>query len=198
MCQETSNNLSAPARSRKKHRQPCSAFYSSLEPIPEGLSKESFTEEFFPYTTSGLPFQSEALSIVNHQRAQRNLPPFQGSPELFHRAALHCQDMAQRAAVFHSVRTIEELVEHLGAPNAAENVQRGESVSHLHSASFSQIGSVNYNNIFSTVFTEFGAAYILGVDGRVYLCQVFRDTVTVEHNRALMSSPTGHDERDLL
>ena len=185
MCQETSTHPNPPTRPRRKYRRQCNGFcrcrphhdrtYSLLESIPEGLSKESFIEEAFPFCKSELPLESEALNLVNRQRALRKLPPFQGSPELFRRAERHCETMAQRASVEHSVGTIEELVEQLGSPHAAENVQRGESVAHLHFETFSQKGSVNYNNIFSTVFTEFGAAYLLGMDGRVYLCQLFRN-----------------------
>jgi len=83
--------------------------------------------------------------------------------------------MAEQSTVFHSVTSIQQLVELLQAPHAAESIQRGNSLPDMHYETVSQRRSVNYCNLVSTVFTEFGAATCRGKDGKLYQCQLFRN-----------------------
>lgn len=163
--------------SRKSRRRLSRAYHrqSSLESIPEDVSKEFKTGSSSSSSLALLPNRSASLAFVNRERARRNLPPFTGSAELFRLAENHCQNMASKETVYHSVDTIEELVAQLQAPHAAENVQRGVTVADIDHETLSQKRSINYNNLFSTVFEEFGAAYCVGMDGKVYLCQLFRN-----------------------
>ena len=138
----------------------------SLESIPEDFTKECFADEQSLHDTP--------LKLVNQERARRNLPPFRPSSELQQLADQHCYHMAQQSSVFHSVQSIDQLVALLRAPHAAESIQRGSSLLEMHYETVSQRRSVNYCNLVSNVFTEFGAACYMGRDGKLYQCQLFR------------------------
>lgn len=168
------------SRSSRGRLSPCfhRLHQFSLESIPEDLCKDVFADDHHyteedaddPTATTTAP-----LDWVNRERARRHLPAFRHSPELERRAARHCRNMAECCTVFHSVASIDELVRALRAPHAAESIQRGDSVRAMHAETVQHRRSVNYCNLVSTVFTEFGAATCRGADGKLYQCQLFRN-----------------------
>jgi len=173
----STNSRRRRRRSRSSRRQQVHIRTpSSLESIPEDLCKESFANESCCSPVSAFfADESDPLALVNHERARRNLPPMKAASDLYQLAEKHCQNMADHQTVFHSVRSIDELVAKVQAPHAAESIQRGDSVLDMHYETLSQRRSVNYCNVVSTVFTEFGAAACRGSDGKMYLCQLFRN-----------------------
>jgi len=178
MFQDSSKSSKRPRRRHSAAFRRRLALYksqASLESIPEDLSTDFTTVPSSSSALDLLPDRIASLAFVNRERERRNLPPFKGSAELFRLAEIHCRNMARHETVYHSVNTIQELVAQLHAPHAAENVQRGVTVVDMDYETLSQKQSINYNNVFSTVFKEFGAAYCVGMDGKVYLCQLFRN-----------------------
>merc|ERR1712070_1146323 len=66
--------------------------------------------------------------MVNMIRNRMGLKALARSRELDKMAKCHVKKMAARAEVVHSVRSLEELGERLGAKVAGENVQRGPTI----------------------------------------------------------------------
>jgi uncharacterized protein YkwD len=116
---------------------------------------------------------SEFLKLVNSERAQLGLQLFQGSQSLDQLAERQAKEMAKLKRVFHSVSSIEELTLLLGSEVVAENIQRGEDFTAMFDETVYGT-SINRDNLFSTHFTEFGSAAVLGCDGMIYSCQLFR------------------------
>ena len=168
-CQQHAHRIRRTRTSmrRKMGGSPSHHVRPSLESIPEDFCKEYFSDE-------QVALHDTPLKLVNQERTRRNLPPFRPSSELQQLADRHCYSMAQQGTVFHSVQSIDQLVALLRAPHAAESIQRGNSLLEMHYETLSQRQSVNYSNLVSTVFTEFGAATYRGQDGKLYQCQLFR------------------------
>ena len=197
MTQETYRTTSPSSTSRRRRRRRRSSRnnkvpllftaqhhrkQSSLESIPEDLSKDFAVSEGLSSSLSSISNSDDDnedtidyLNMVNHERARLHLAPLVSSPELDRLAELHCHHMAESRNVYHSVHSIDELVAQLQSPHAAENVQRGDSIAGMHRETLAQPNSVNYCNLVSTVFTEFGSAACRGRDGKVYHCQLFRN-----------------------
>ena len=167
--QQRRNRRSRSARRRIRMGGPLHRVQPSLESIPEDFCKEHFTSDH------GCSWNDDdPCALVNQERTRRNLPPFLFSPELQQLAEQHCRRMAHEGSVFHSVQSIDQLVALLRAPHVAESIQRGDSLLDMHYETLSQRRSVNYCNLVSTVFTEFGAATCRGPDGKLYQCHMFR------------------------
>lgn len=170
------------SRSHQKNLS-CESFQVSLESIPEELCAEFVSTMGIWGAQPGINIynkydNNDCLNLINGERQRRNLPPFQSSPELNQRAERHTRRMAEACSVFHSVRTIEELVEQLHAPHAAENIQLGKNVVEMHLETCALPSSVNYCNLVSTVFSQFGSYARRGSDGKMYMCQLFRSWLT--------------------
>jgi uncharacterized protein YkwD len=114
------------------------------------------------------------LRRVNKERHRRGLALFQESDDLNLLAEEHAQNMVNINKVFHSVRSIDELMTKLQSTAAAENIQRGDSVILMHEETMLD-SCISRENILSPHFSEFGCAVLQGADGKIYSCQLFRD-----------------------
>lgn len=85
----------------------------------------------------------------------------------------HARLMASETRTFHSVDSYEELQDRLCSNQAvAENVQRGKSVLQMHKAALGS-DSIMRADLLGD-YTEFGMGTHKGMDGKLYLCQLFR------------------------
>jgi uncharacterized protein YkwD len=66
--------------------------------------------------------------LVNRSRLLHKVSPLQRSLQLDELAQKHATAMAVRGQVHHSVKSVEELQEHLQSTIVGENVQRGQSI----------------------------------------------------------------------
>jgi hypothetical protein len=66
--------------------------------------------------------------LVNRSRLLHKVNPLQRSHQLDELAQKHANAMAARGQVHHSVKSVEELQEHLESTIVGENVQRGQSI----------------------------------------------------------------------
>lgn len=111
---------------------------------------------------------------VNDERAARHLHPLKRSRFLDSLASLHANHMAQNCAVMQSVKNVAELRAVLHSKAVGENVQYGVAVNEMHKCTMRASESISRRNILSSRFTEMGSAVARGVDGKLYLCQLFR------------------------
>lgn len=154
--------------------QPRQRFLVGLKTIPE--------EEVVQFLTDDEPSQEQIHgdehNIVNQSRMQQNLKPLHRSADLCALALAHAQSMARRQAVYYSVTSVPALQKQLGSKHVGENVQRGISIKQIHhdSMSMAQKNSFIRRNILSTSFDEMGMSTVIGKDGIMYLCQVFRSS----------------------
>lgn len=158
----------------------------SLQPIPEGdddqnvllCSPTSVRTNFLPPRHSH-PHKAASLvdtpELVNQERELRGLRQFHSSHWLDQLAAKQAAAMARTGSVFHSVRTIDELMLLLSSAEVAENIQRGDTVEGMHRETMNHTNAINRSNLLSTFFTEFGYGVARGSDGKLYSCQLFRN-----------------------
>jgi uncharacterized protein YkwD len=152
-------------------------FLVGLKTIPE-------EEEVVQFLIDDEPSQKEQQihgddehdNLVNQSRIQQNLKPLHRSADLDAMALAHAQSMAQRQAVYHSVNSVPALQQQLKSKHVGENVQRGISIKQIHHDSMAQKNSFIRRNIVSTSFDEMGMSTVIGKDGIMYLCQVFRSS----------------------
>jgi uncharacterized protein YkwD len=114
------------------------------------------------------------LRRINKERHRRGLKLLKESDDLILLAEEHAQNMVNMNKVFHSVRSIDELMTKLQSTLAAENIQRGDSVILMHEETMLD-SCISRENILSPHFSEFGCAVLQGADGKIYSCQLFRD-----------------------
>lgn len=111
--------------------------------------------------------------LINQERKLRGLPALYRSEYLDLLARNQANRMAAERNVIHSVQTIEQLHQFLGTNRAGENIQRGNSVIVMHDQTM-LLHEINRNNILSDLFSECGVGVATGLDGQLYVCQMFR------------------------
>ena len=111
--------------------------------------------------------------MVNKLRESCGVQPLERSLELDEFARHHVEYMAKKLRLVHSVEDSEDLQKLLQSQQVGENIQRGKSVHEMHESTV-QSRSMQYSNLVSSQFTQFGMATACGADGKLYLCQVFR------------------------
>jgi uncharacterized protein YkwD len=160
-----------------------------LQPIPEDFEKEFDSNDAFCdrshaacqtlLRSTNLCAQPTVLSAkqileyINRERHHLGLDPFRSSSVLNCMAERHARHMAKRRNVFHSVGSIKELMVSLNSSAVAENIQRGENGVQMLVTTL-QGASINQANLMSSCFSECGSSMMLGRDGKLYLCQLFR------------------------
>lgn len=112
--------------------------------------------------------------LLNQERAANGLPPLTESTSLAYLANNHAKLMARRGKVGHSVSCVQDLQANLHSEHVGENVQRGDFFVEMHNNTMSADDSISRQNILSEQFNEVGCAVAMGLDGKVYLCQLFR------------------------
>jgi uncharacterized protein YkwD len=143
-----------------------SASYEANDAYADGYGEADDEEEH-------ILLDLDQLVLVNQDRRLHLLPPYRSSAFLDRLAARHAANMAQVQAVFHSVRSVHELMERLANDQVAENIQRGDGIVQMHEDTMNS-PCINRTNILSASFNEFGSAVALGQDGKLYSCQLFR------------------------
>jgi hypothetical protein len=164
--------MGSPRSAKQLRREP------SLRTIPED---ESCIDESYLDESSGchggkcrvVEDIQDPATLISLDRMHRNLRPFERSLELDFLARIHATQMAASKSVVHSVASIGELQAKLLANKVGENIQRGDSIGSMHQETLAG-ASVNRSNILSIYFDEFGSASSIGDDGKIYLCQLFR------------------------
>lgn len=142
--------------------------------LPHTFSPRSSSSSIvYPMYKPSVLDPSEILELVNSERAQLGLQSFQASRTLDKFAERQAREMAKLGRVYHSVSSIEDLIKLLGSLVVAENIQRGEDFTAMFEETLYG-SSINRDNLLSTHFTEFGSAAVIGGDGMIYSCQLFR------------------------
>jgi uncharacterized protein YkwD len=131
------------------------------------LPRFSSSDPTFCETSQG------TLRRINKERLRRGLKAFQESEYLTMLATKHARTMAKLNKVFHSVGSTNELKLVLHSEMVAENIQRGDDPIQMHEETMMGF-SINKMNILSDVLSEYGSASVIGDDGKIYLCQLFR------------------------
>jgi len=88
-------------------------------------------------------------------------------------ARFHAEDMAENLAIYHSVKSADNLKHKIKSKYAGENIQRGSSIRSMHT-SMMEKGKRSRDNILSPQFTEFGMGTAMASDGKLYMVQLFR------------------------
>lgn len=163
---------------------------TTLQSIPEEFEKAFDSHEEVPlrerldslrtsvrntnlYSQPSILSAGQILDYINRKGHRLGLDPFRSSALLDDMAEQHARRMAKRRSVFHSVGSIKELMESLNSSAVAENIQRGEEGVQMLMTTL-QGASINQANLMSSYFSECGSSMILGRDGKLYLCQLFR------------------------
>jgi uncharacterized protein YkwD len=113
---------------------------------------------------------------VNTERVKshRLLKPLQRCGFLETLATLHVLLMSKSGTVYHSCDDLVELRSILHSNRVGENVRRGRTLKELHVGAMTSTDKGSKRNILSSRYTEMGAAVSKGADGKIYLCQLFR------------------------
>jgi uncharacterized protein YkwD len=87
-------------------------------------------------------------------------------------ARMHAHFMAEACDAVAGFENPEELKDLLNCVKAGENDKSGDSLAILHSASMAD--QACRENILSPFFNEIGVGVSKGQDGKLYMCQLFR------------------------
>jgi len=160
------------ARSRtwfNKHSRGSFQTKGPLTPIPENESCDWASVGYCRNRRSFDQTKRGENNLINQERSRYNLPALKKSIFLDSVALVQAQKMAAKRNVFHSAENVQELQTRLQSKCVGENVQCGSSVRAMHDAQ----SEVLRRNILGN-FNEFGLGTARGVDGKIYMCQLFR------------------------
>ncbi|KAL7575200.1 hypothetical protein ACA910_018688 [Epithemia clementina (nom. ined.)] len=155
-----------------------SKYIRAVDNSPEHEEIELTVDETHDLIPGMLGFKS-GHALINKERALHGRTRLRRSVYLDRLCQMHAKVMAEsgddgKGALVHSVKSTEELKELVNSDHAGENIQRGPSVESMHKETMSRPGKSAYKNILSENFTEFGMGTALGVDGKLYMAQLFR------------------------
>jgi uncharacterized protein YkwD len=159
-----------PTEFKRQHLQQSKLLSSSSSGV---LGNAIILPRFSRSVSSLCETSQGTLRRINKERLQRGLKAFQESEYLAMLATKHARTMAKLNKVFHSVSSTNELMLVLHSGMVAENIQRGDDLMQMHEETMMGC-SVNKMNILSDILTEYGDAIVIGNDGKIYLCQLFR------------------------
>jgi len=114
------------------------------------------------------------IMINNLRRDHYSVHALVRSRELDEIAREHAAYMARKQVMVHAVEDESELQDKLRAKTVGSNVQRGVSVQVMHEYTLRTKGEA-LANLVSSQFTELGMGTAQGSDGKLYLCQLFRN-----------------------
>ena len=154
-------------------RQPLRHLGLPLDPIPE---ERAVMIEASVGTSSSL----EMLQLANLERQRRGLSLLQPSKYLNAIAQRHADAMAQQEVVTQSAPSARALQSILNSAIVGENVQRGDSLAHLHeNILHNNVTGITRSNLLSPYYREHGAAVAVAKDGKtMYACHLFRSDAT--------------------
>ena len=112
--------------------------------------------------------------LVNRERVLHGLKPLKRCVRLDELARIHAESMAASGQVTPSVPTVEHLQEKLQSKRVGENTLRGDSIRGIHIEMMkSERQCACRSNVLAPVFTMFGMGTAMGIDGKLYLVQLF-------------------------
>lgn len=113
--------------------------------------------------------------MINKERAKRNLPQLTRRTELDEIARHRAEEMATAQSLFHGdPQKLQAYLDNASAPHKiGENVARGPSIRAIN---IGMLGNVaDRNNMIDKSYQFMGVATSKGVDGKLYLCQLFQE-----------------------
>jgi hypothetical protein len=110
--------------------------------------------------------------MVNKERTKRVTAPLVRLHELDELARRQAQRMADQSELFHSFPGEIQMNFHRPSRRFGENVARGVSIHDIHNEMMRN--RADRNNILDRRFTNMGMGSARGLDGNLYLCQIFR------------------------
>ena len=122
-----------------------------------------------PARAAGGCAESQLVGLTNAARLTAGRPPLACAADLATVAQHQAQRMAASRQIFHNPNLATEVT---GWSTAGENVGVGHDANQIHEAFMAS--PRHRDNILSTVYTEVGMGSAVGIDGRLYVAEVFR------------------------
>ena len=149
------------------------------KPLQEALDLDEETWE--------LIVQARSMMQTNNN----NTAHLTRCPRLDGLARQHALRMAQEQRVHHSVTSISELQRLCQSRLVGENIHKGQTVADMHKEIMQTTNSksmMNRSNLLSSQFCAMGTGVVLGEDGLLYSCQLFRGPITTTADQAVNES----------
>jgi hypothetical protein len=129
--------------------------------------------------------ENNLLSILNHDRARRRLPPLAPDASLARIARDHSRDMADQGVLSHNLPSsggLNQRLSRAGYPvrKARENIARADSIDRAEAALLRSPGHLQ--NIMATDVTRVGVGIARGRvsgEGDLYITQIFAEPVSL-------------------